>query len=206
MLSDSAILKHIARQPKRSAGFKQLVRELGLHGDERRDLNERLQKLVASGGLISQLRSLRLTATFHRQEPRRPPPHHAPRRLRFRHSRRSFVSATQVAADWRHLHPPALDRQLYARRPRTGRHRRHSSRRPGRRSHRSPRGAGHLDGGGIFHYGSRHNYVTPIDTKITQEIVIPAGMEVPTKSSASPVPSVFKNFDQRQIHRPCSWR
>jgi len=32
MLSDSTILKHIARQPKRSAGFKQLVRELGLHG------------------------------------------------------------------------------------------------------------------------------------------------------------------------------
>src|SRR5580704_16596420 len=53
MLSDSAILKHIARQPKRSAGFKQLVRELGLHGDERRDLNERLQKMVAGGALIS---------------------------------------------------------------------------------------------------------------------------------------------------------
>ena len=35
MLSDSAILKHIARQPKRSAGFKQLVRELGLHGEAR---------------------------------------------------------------------------------------------------------------------------------------------------------------------------
>ena len=27
---------------------------------------------------------------------------------------------------------------------------------------------------GIFHYGSRHNYVKPIDSKITQEIVIPA--------------------------------
>ena len=26
---------------------------------------------------------------------------------------------------------------------------------------------------GIFHYGSRHNYVKPIDSKITQEIVIP---------------------------------
>ena len=30
---------------------------------------------------------------------------------------------------------------------------------------------------GIFHYGSRRDYVTPIDTKITQEIVIPEGME-----------------------------
>src|SRR5215472_11818758 len=52
MLSDSAILKHIARQPKRAAGFKQLVRELGLHGDARRELNEKLQKLVSSGQLI----------------------------------------------------------------------------------------------------------------------------------------------------------
>ena len=30
---------------------------------------------------------------------------------------------------------------------------------------------------GKFHYGSRRNYVTPIDQKITQEIVIPPGME-----------------------------
>ena len=45
MLSDSIILKHIARQPKRTAGFKQLVRELGLHGHERRQLDEHLRKL-----------------------------------------------------------------------------------------------------------------------------------------------------------------
>ncbi len=32
---------------------------------------------------------------------------------------------------------------------------------------------------GIFHYGSRGNYVKPIDSKITQEIVIPPGMEQP---------------------------
>jgi ribonuclease R len=30
---------------------------------------------------------------------------------------------------------------------------------------------------GIFHYGHRHNYVKPIDEKVTQEIVIPPGME-----------------------------
>jgi len=32
---------------------------------------------------------------------------------------------------------------------------------------------------GTFHYGTRFNSVTPIDEKITQEIVIPRGMEVP---------------------------
>ena len=39
---------------------------------------------------------------------------------------------------------------------------------------------------GIFHYGHRHNYVKPIDEKITQEIVIPSGMEH-TQSPVSPV-------------------
>ena len=52
MLSDSTILKHIARQPKRSAGFKQLVRELGLRGDARKELESHLQKLVAAGELV----------------------------------------------------------------------------------------------------------------------------------------------------------
>src|SRR5438309_11209086 len=52
MLSDSAILKHISRQSKRQAGYKQLVRELGLHGEERRQLNDHLHKLVKSGALI----------------------------------------------------------------------------------------------------------------------------------------------------------
>jgi ribonuclease R len=38
---------------------------------------------------------------------------------------------------------------------------------------------------GIFHYGSRHNYVKPIDSKITQEIVIPPGMEIPEARDAT---------------------
>jgi ribonuclease R len=44
---------------------------------------------------------------------------------------------------------------------------------------------------GIFHHGHRHNYVKPIDEKITQEIVIPPGMENPSSSVvSSPVISV----------------
>ena len=38
---------------------------------------------------------------------------------------------------------------------------------------------------GIFHYGSRHNYVKPIDSKITQEIVIPPGTEIPEARDAT---------------------
>src|ERR1700704_173837 len=42
---------------------------------------------------------------------------------------------------------------------------------------------------GIFHYGRRHNYVKPIDEKVTQEIVIPPGMENP-QPSVPPVVAV----------------
>src|ERR1700691_5446274 len=44
---------------------------------------------------------------------------------------------------------------------------------------------------GIFHYGRRHNYVKPIDEKVTQEIAIPPGMESP-QSSVFSVPPVVE--------------
>ena len=52
MLSDSTILKKIERQPKRTAGYKQLVRELGLHGEMRQELSRLLESLVSSKQLI----------------------------------------------------------------------------------------------------------------------------------------------------------
>src|SRR5262249_25327865 len=38
---------------------------------------------------------------------------------------------------------------------------------------------------GKFHYGSRHNYVTPIDEKVAGEIIIPPGMEHPQAAAKS---------------------
>src|ERR1700676_333066 len=61
---------------------------------------------------------------------------------------------------------------------------------------------------GIFRYGHRHNYVKPIDEKVTQEIVIPPGMENPQSPVAStPVTSVsavvaFDLDASRPPHRP----
>ena len=43
---------------------------------------------------------------------------------------------------------------------------------------------------GIFHYGHRHNFVKPFDEKITQEVVIPPGMEIPQSSVTSESPSL----------------
>ncbi len=60
---------------------------------------------------------------------------------------------------------------------------------------------------GIFHYGHRHNYVKPIDEKVTQEIVIPPGMEHPqspvASTSVSSVPPVVKisPAEQKKPHK-----
>jgi ribonuclease R len=180
MLSDSAILKHIARQPKRTAGFKQLVRELGLHGDERRELNDRLQKLVGTGALIaddSDRYSLPQAAdknlvvgrlTMHRDGFGFVIPDAAslPAPLKARLTGDIFIAP--------HLIGNAMhgDRVLVD----------ISNVRPdGRAEGRivRPVTRAHPTVVGIFHYGSRRNYVTPMDSKITQEIVIPPGMENP---------------------------
>ena len=56
---------------------------------------------------------------------------------------------------------------------------------------------------GIFHYGARQNYVKAIDEKVTQEILIPPGMEIPpSAASVSPVSSVvaLDVVSQKQPH------
>src|SRR6516164_8720098 len=52
MLDNPTILKKIATQPKRTAGYKQLVRELGIKGNERRELAQRLRAMVRQGQLL----------------------------------------------------------------------------------------------------------------------------------------------------------
>src|ERR1700691_4250510 len=64
MLTDQAILRHIERQPHHSAGFKQLVREMSLRGDERRQLAERLEALVKSKRLVETARDRYTLAEF----------------------------------------------------------------------------------------------------------------------------------------------
>src|SRR6202158_2598900 len=46
---------------------------------------------------------------------------------------------------------------------------------------------------GVFHYGPRHNYAKPIDEKVTQEIVIPPGMENPRPLTAEDAEVAEKN-------------
>jgi ribonuclease R len=199
MLSDSTILKHIAKQPKRAAGFKQLVRELGLHGDERRELNERLQKLTSTRQLIA-------TGSDHYSLPQAVADKNlVAGRLSMHRDGFGFVipDAKSLTASLKarltgdifiapHLIGNAMHGDLVLVditnvRP------------DGRAEGRivRPVTRAHPTVVGIFHYGLRRNYVTPMDAKITQEIVIPAGMEWP-EASANSTENVSPQRTQRK--------
>jgi ribonuclease R len=186
MLSDSIILKHIARQPKRAAGFKQLVRELGLHGDERRELDSLLQKMVARGTLLS-VDSDRYALPAPASDKNL-----VAGRLTMHRDGFGFVIPDAKSLS------PALKARLTGDifiAPHLIGNAMHgdlvlvdiSNVRPdGRAEGRIVRPVmrAHPTVVGIFHYGSRGGYVRPIDSKITQEILIPAGEERPSAAAA----------------------
>ena len=186
MVSDSIILKHIGRQAKRTAGFKQLVRELGLRGEERRELDEQLRKLVTLGALV-QSESDRYSL----------PQAAADKNLvagRLSMHRDGFGF---VIPDAKSLAPPLKARltgDIFIP-PHLIGNAMHGDlvlvdvtnvRPDGRAEGRIVRPVmrAHPTVVGIFHHGSRGGYVKPIDSKITQEIVIPPGMERPESSAA----------------------
>ena len=186
MLSDSTILAHIARQSKRQAGYKQLVRELGLHGEERRELNDHLKKLAKTGRLIaidSDRYQLPQAAADKNLIAGRlsmhrdgfgfviPDPKSLTPALKSKLAGDIFIPPHQIGTA---MHGDLVLVDISQIRP------------DGRAEGRivRPINRAHPTVVGVFHYGSRRNYVTPIDTKITQEVVIPEGMERPD----SPVP------------------
>ncbi len=185
MLSDSAILKKIEQQSKRTAGFKQLARELGVHGDARRELFERLKGLVA-GGQLQQVGPDRYAIpqaaagknmvvgrlSMHRDGfgfviPEANSLHE---RLKARLAGDIFIPPPFVGPA---MHGDRVLVEIGNIRP-DGRAEGHIVRLVGR---------AHATVVGKFHYGGRRNYVTPIDQKITQEIVIPPGMEYPASDA-----------------------
>ncbi|HMC74969.1 MAG TPA: VacB/RNase II family 3'-5' exoribonuclease [Terriglobales bacterium] len=178
--SDSAILRHVERQAKHAAGFKQLVRELGVHGEERRELSDRLQQLVMSGKLVrldadrfaipqaaAAKNTLAGRLTMHRDGYGFviPETSSIPEHLRSQLSGDLFIPPPAVASA---MHGDRVLAEIITVRP------------DGRAEGRVIRviGRAHATVVGTFHYGSRYNYVRPMDEKITQDIVIPTGSEV----------------------------
>src|SRR5580693_1263456 len=186
MISDSAILKLIARQPKRAAGFKQMVRELGLHGDARGELDALLQKLVAAGELMA------LNSDRYALPQAAADKNLVVGRLTMHRDGFGFVipDASSLSASLKSrltgdifIAPHAIGNAMHGDRVLVD----IAAVRPdGRAEGRIVRPVvrAHPTVVGIFHYGSRHNLVTPIDSKITRDIVIPAGAEVPEITTA----------------------
>jgi ribonuclease R len=202
MLSDATILKHIGRQSKHQAGYKQLIRELGLHGAERDALQGHLQKLVKSGQLIaidSSRYALPQAAadknliagrlTMHRDgfgfvipDSKSLSP-----QLKSKLSGDIFIPPHQIG-NAMHGDLVLVDITNF--------------RTDGRAEGRIVRPVNRANATvvGTFHYGSRRNYVTPLDTKITHEIVIPEGMESPENSAPS-ASSAVKDFGKPEPQR-----
>src|SRR5580704_9139521 len=196
MLSDSTILKHIARQPKRSAGFKQLVRELGLHGNARGELDALLQKLVAAGDLI-RLNSDRYAmpqAAADKNEKNL-----VVGRLTMHRDGFGFVipDASSLSSPLKSrltgdifIPPHAIGNAMHGDRVLVDiTVVRPDGRAEGRLVRPVMRARPTVVG--IFHYGPRHNSVKPIDSKITMDVVIPAGAEYP-EVVAPPSPVAVK--------------
>ena len=184
MLTDQAILHHIDHQPHHSAGFKQLVRELGLRGAERQQLAERLQALVKSARLIETGRD-RFTLAEHAAARQ----NLVAGRLTMHRDGYGFVipnpeQRTTIEGDI-FIPPPAIGSAMHGDQVLVELTRkRDDGRAEGRILRVLTRGNRTVVG--IFHRGSRHNYVVPMDEKITQEIVIPRGMEWPSEEIRVP--------------------
>ena len=179
MPTDRDILTRIARQPNHAAGFKQLVRELGLRGGEdRRQLEDRLQKLVDRGELVSTGRdrfSLPAAAAKHNLVAGELSMHRdgygfvMPRDAAVRDNIAGdiYISPREVGQA---MHG---DQVLVELGPGRG---------DGRAEGRIVKvlGRAHPTVVGIFHYGDRYNSVQPIDDKLSDAVIIPHGMEVPS--------------------------
>jgi len=193
MPTDADILRKIEGQPKQTAGIKQLIREFGLHGNERRELQERLSRLVSKGQLkqldsdrysIPQTASARNLVVGRLSMHRDgfgfviPDPASLDQRLKTRIAGDIFVPPHAIGNA---MHGDRVAVEVTAVRP-DGR----AEGRIVRPLHRA-----HATVVGTFHYGRRHNSVVPIDQKIAGEIVIPPGDEVVVTSEV--IPSEARN-------------
>jgi ribonuclease R len=227
MITDQSILRQFERQPHRSAGFKQLVRELGLRGSDRQQLAERLQVLVKGGRLVETGRDRYTLAehavarqnliagrlTMHRdgygfvipnagQRSVGAPPFRPP-------SAKGWEG--QISGDI-FIPPSAIGSAMHGDQVlvELGRQK-EDGRAEGRILRVLSRGNPSVVG--TFHYGSRHNYVTPMDEKITQEVIIPRGMEWPsgeekrvTHPSRPSLARGWEDSQQRPLHKKESAR
>ncbi len=201
MVNDRAILEQIERQPNRTAGYKQLIREMSLRGSERQQLAERLQTLVKSGKLIEIDRS-RYTLTEHATARH----NLIAGRLTMHRDGYGFVvphsgQRTKIEGDI-FIPPPAIGPAMHGDQVLVELvHGRDEGRAEGRILRVLSRGNPTIVG--IFHHGSRNNYVTPFDEKVTQDVIIPAGVERPAGAEeTADAPGATDRRSKRAAKKP----
>jgi len=172
-MTEAGLLEHIARLPHARAGFKQLVRELGMKGEDRTVLETALARLTARGDLI-ELRSGHYAVTARSRD-------FAVGRLQMHRDGYGFLISDQpvegVTGDI-FIPPESAEKAMHGDRVvvRIGR----------------IEAGGRADGEivkvlkrahptvvGEFRIGRRGQYVVPHDERIHQWIEIPEGMEIP---------------------------
>lgn len=183
MPTHQEILRYIGKQPKHTAGFKQLIHDLGLKGRQRRDLEAllkdmtRQRKLLAIGkdrwALPTAASSQNLVAGrlhMHRDGYGfvTPEPDSLPPRAQGKLQGDIFIPPPNIG-DAMHG-----DHVLVELGPI-----RQDGRAEGQILRVTERKQETIVG--VFHYGGRHNYVTPMNERVTMDVIIPAGMEYPAK-------------------------
>ena len=178
-MTAAAILEKLATLPHGRAGFKQLVRELGVKGHQRRELSSALEALVKKGVLI-ELRGEQYVLPGRTQE-------FAAGRLTMHRDGYGFVIADVPPPGVRgdvFIPPHAAGRAMHgdrvlARITRVA----HDGRAEGEVARILDRA--HPTVVGEFKIGRRECHVVPFESRIQQWIVIPDGMEFPA-GGASP--------------------
>jgi ribonuclease R len=228
--TDRELMRLIERSPGHRAGYKQLIRELGLGGGrERRLLLEQLARIAARGELVkvdSEQWSLPTATPEKTKRVKRgaveiPMEHRATRdrllagRLDLHRDGYGFVrpNGSVDRSDDLFIPPHELngamqgDEVLVDEAP------------PGRDGRRSGRIARVLNRRnptvvGIFHYARAHrggspwenapmingNYITPLDERMTQAILIPEGAEVPSTPAQTPHRVLGEEAQAQQSH------
>jgi ribonuclease R len=186
-ITETEILRYVGRQPRHIAGYKQILHDLGVRGKDRRQVEEllrlmtRSKKLVAIGKerwslptaassqdlVVGRLRMHRDGYGFVTPDPDGLPP-----RARGKLLGDIFIPPPEVGSA---MHGDQVLVELGRIRP--------DGKGEGRILRVTEREQETVVG--KFHYGSRYNYVSPIDEKIGQDIIIPRGMEYPGGESDS---------------------
>jgi ribonuclease R len=203
MLTEQQILHYVSRQPRHMAGFKQLIHDLALKGRDRRLLQQLLREMTRRRKLIAIGKERwGLPTTASNQDL-------VVGRLRMHRDGYGFVVPEPGALPARaqgklqgdiFIPPPEVGNAMHGDQVLVEMGRlRHDGRAEGRIVRVMEREQEKVVG--IFHYGHGRNFVTPIDEKVAQEIIIPPGMEYPKPADQEAGPSE-DDRDQRRAQPP----